>query len=70
MFKPCPRCQQPFDCRPGTIHDCACAQVTLTNDERARIQAYTEQTLGEYVCLCANCLRTVAAAPPPANNPG
>lgn len=64
-MKTCPRCQQPFDCRPDAIHDCACAHVALTDNERAYIQAYTAEALGGYVCLCVRCLNEVAACAPP-----
>jgi hypothetical protein len=56
----CPRCQQPFACRPDAIHECACSQVTLTPADRDRIRTYTEQAFGGYVCLCARCLRELS----------
>ncbi|WP_089778783.1 cysteine-rich CWC family protein [Chitinophaga sp. YR573] len=46
----CPRCKTAFECRVGSILQCQCQQVTLTEDERAFInETYRE-------CLCANCL--------------
>ncbi|WP_083891491.1 cysteine-rich CWC family protein [Fibrella aestuarina] len=68
MTKTCPRCQQPFACRPEAIHDCDCAKLTLTSAERDRIRAHTEQTLGGYVCLCNRCLTELAAQPLPSKN--
>lgn len=46
----CPRCKAAFECRAGTILQCQCQQVTLTEEERAFInERYAE-------CLCADCL--------------
>ncbi|MEZ0607070.1 cysteine-rich CWC family protein [Fibrella sp. WM1] len=68
MTKTCPRCQQPFSCQPDAIHDCGCAKLTLTPDERTRIRAYTEQELGGYVCLCTRCLAELTTLPLPSKN--
>ncbi|WP_090098607.1 cysteine-rich CWC family protein [Chitinophaga sp. CF118] len=46
----CPRCKAAFECRVGSILQCQCQQVTLTEDERA----YINETYSE--CLCASCL--------------
>ena len=49
----CPRCKAAFECRVGSISQCQCQRVTLTEDERA----YINETYAE--CLCANCLTTM-----------
>jgi hypothetical protein len=49
----CPRCKAAFECRVGTILQCQCQQVTLTDDERVFINATYA------ACLCANCLTTM-----------
>jgi hypothetical protein len=46
----CPRCKTVFECRVGSILQCQCQQVTLTEDERAFINTTYRE------CLCANCL--------------
>lgn len=68
MSSTCPRCRQPFNCRPDAIHECACAQIRLTDEQRVRIQAYTDEALGGYVCLCVNCLRELAGLAQPVKN--
>jgi hypothetical protein len=46
----CPRCNAHFECKVGSILQCQCQQVTLSEDERIYIN-------GKYTaCLCANCL--------------
>lgn len=51
----CPRCKAAFECRAGTILQCQCQQIILTDEERAYIsERYVE-------CLCAGCLTTMKA---------
>lgn len=49
----CAACGGPLTCTPGA---CWCDSVTLTDDVRATLRARYDD------CLCANCLRTAAAA--------
>jgi hypothetical protein len=49
----CPRCKTAFECRVGSILQCQCQAVTLSEEEREYIgQHYSG-------CLCANCLHQV-----------
>lgn len=51
--KPCPRCNQTFECKVGNIAECQCSSVTLSYEERVFIEGkYTD-------CLCAECLQTL-----------
>lgn len=49
----CPRCQEPFECKVGSINLCQCTAVTLNDAERdyMRLQ-YSD-------CLCAACMQAV-----------
>jgi len=53
----CPRCKTAFECRVGAILQCQCQQVTLTEEERAYINATYKE------CLCANCLMIIHQLP-------
>ena len=46
----CRRCNAVFECKAGTITQCQCFDVPLTNEERI----YIEQQYSD--CLCKNCL--------------
>ncbi|WPQ62377.1 cysteine-rich CWC family protein [Chitinophaga sancti] len=46
----CPRCNNTFECRVGSILRCQCQEVTLNEEERLFIAAHY---LG---CLCATCM--------------
>jgi hypothetical protein len=47
----CPRCGNPFICKPGDIANCLCYAITLNGEERAFIgERYTG-------CLCYACLK-------------
>ncbi|WP_084490307.1 cysteine-rich CWC family protein [Niabella ginsenosidivorans] len=48
--KYCPRCEQPFECKVGSILLCQCSSVILTDAERDFITGLYED------CLCARCL--------------
>ncbi len=48
--KSCPRCKQPFECKPGNITQCQCYGITLTGEQKI----YIEQRYSD--CLCRNCL--------------
>jgi hypothetical protein len=48
--KICPRCEQPFECKPGNISACQCNSIVLTEEEKAFIASRYED------CLCINCL--------------
>ena len=51
----CPRCSKPFECRVGSIHNCQCQQVQLSDEERTYIA-------GQYAgCLCAACMEEMKA---------
>jgi hypothetical protein len=48
--KTCPRCHQPFECKPGNITTCQCYGITLPASVKAHIEnKYTD-------CLCRDCL--------------
>jgi len=49
--KTCPRCQQPFACKPGHISACQCNGIKLTEEEKAFIADRYDD------CLCINCLQ-------------
>ena len=48
--KPCPRCQQRFECKAGDVVHCQCYGIMLTTEERA----FIEERYND--CLCRNCL--------------
>ncbi|MFT2009759.1 cysteine-rich CWC family protein [Pontibacter sp. 13R65] len=49
--KTCPRCQQPFECKVGSILLCQCSTVRLTEAERQYLNTrYSD-------CLCATCMK-------------
>lgn len=52
----CPRCKTAFECRVGSILQCQCQVVTLSEDER---QYINENYNG---CLCADCLQHMKAS--------
>lgn len=48
--KSCPRCGNPFECKPGSITQCQCYGITFNEEEKEVIAcSYNE-------CLCRNCL--------------
>lgn len=54
--KHCPRCNNSFECKVGSILICQCSAVTLTQAERDYISGnFTD-------CLCATCLKEMKAA--------
>lgn len=48
--KKCPRCHNPFECKPGNITQCQCYGIELSIEQRA----YIEQRYDD--CLCRDCL--------------
>jgi hypothetical protein len=48
--KRCPRCRQLFECKAGSIGQCDCTRITLTEEEKAFIGRQYED------CLCLACL--------------
>ncbi|SFU45905.1 Cysteine-rich CWC [Pustulibacterium marinum] len=51
--KYCPRCQESFECKVGSINLCQCTTVTLNEEERNYMrEQYTD-------CLCAACMAAV-----------
>lgn len=46
----CPRCNEPFECKVGSISLCQCAAVQLDDEERAYIRGSFDD------CLCASCM--------------
>lgn len=51
--KACPRCKELFECKPGTIAQCQCFGIQLTEEQKAYIG-------GRYNdCLCRSCLHTL-----------
>ncbi len=54
--KTCPRCQQPFECKVGSILLCQCSSVSLSEAERAFLgKHYTD-------CLCTGCIKELQHA--------
>lgn len=52
----CPRCNQRFECRVGSINLCQCQTVVLNHEQRQYVES-------RYVgCLCAECLLALRAA--------
>ena len=49
-LKNCCRCYASFECKAGSITECQCSQIQLTNEERI----YIEDKFSD--CLCLNCL--------------
>ncbi len=48
--KYCPRCNQPFECKSGSITECQCFGLQLNAEVAAFVaEKYTD-------CLCRNCL--------------
>lgn len=48
--KNCPRCQVNFECKTGTITECQCSNVFLTESERNYVGELYDD------CLCVDCL--------------
>ena len=51
--KYCPRCKRLFECKAGSILQCQCSQLKLTENERN----YIEQHYAD--CLCIRCLEEI-----------
>ncbi len=49
----CPRCAGPFECKAGTITQCQCSAIRLTEGERAYISSRFDD------CLCIGCLQAL-----------
>lgn len=50
-IKICPHCHKEFECKAGSITECQCSQIILSNDERN----YIESKFSD--CLCIDCLK-------------
>ena len=49
--KLCPRCEEKFECKVGSILLCQCSQISLSDNEIDYIKSkYAD-------CLCINCIR-------------
>jgi Cysteine-rich CWC len=48
--KNCPRCDIPFECKPGNITHCQCYSIVFNPEEKA----FIEQRYND--CLCKACL--------------
>lgn len=53
--KPCPRCNNPFECKVGDVTHCQCYTIKLSDAERDFIARKFSD------CLCANCMRDLRA---------
>jgi hypothetical protein len=53
--KRCPRCQQSFECKSGSILLCQCQTVLLTPEQLEYIASQYED------CLCSKCLLEIRA---------
>jgi len=49
-MKICPRCSKTFECKVGSITECQCYSIQLSNEERMFIEECFDD------CLCDNCL--------------
>lgn len=49
----CPRCNDRFECKIGSISLCQCAAVQLNDEERAYIRDRFDD------CLCAGCMQAM-----------
>ena len=52
--KICPRCHQPFSCRPDKGWTCDCAKIRLDQNQRDHIARVYDD------CLCNACLSAMA----------
>ena len=52
----CPLCNQTFVCKVNSILKCDCMQIDLSEKELEFIKANIENEIGEYACICTNCL--------------
>ncbi len=52
-IKICPRCQEAFECRAGSISICQCFNIQVSPLIQDQINKDFED------CLCANCLATL-----------
>ena len=50
-IKDCPRCNEPFECKIGSIFLCQCWAVSLNEEERQYVKEKYDD------CICAKCLR-------------
>jgi len=48
--KSCPRCRREFECKSGSVTECQCSAVMLSEQELAFVASLYED------CLCAGCL--------------
>ena len=49
-LKKCSRCDNDFECRMGSITQCQCYAVPLSEEERQYLSLHFQD------CLCASCL--------------
>jgi hypothetical protein len=49
----CPRCNNPFECKVGSVSLCQCSTITLNEQERNFISNSFED------CLCAACMQAM-----------
>jgi hypothetical protein len=49
-MKICPRCSHLFECKMGSITECQCYAIQLSNEERMFIEECYDD------CLCNSCL--------------
>ncbi|HEB86381.1 MAG TPA: hypothetical protein ENI68_05100 [Gammaproteobacteria bacterium] len=54
--KQCPRCQQLFECKSGSITLCHCAETPLPGDILEALRLRYDD------CLCAACLQEIQAS--------
>ena len=48
--KTCPRCRRKFECKSGSVLQCQCSAVSLSERELEFISAHYDD------CLCVTCL--------------
>lgn len=51
--KYCPRCNESFECKVGSIELCQCSQINLTAEEINFIQSLYDD------CICLTCMKVL-----------
>ena len=52
--KVCPRCQCIFECKVGSVEQCICVTIKVSD----RVQDYARKKFAD--CLCVTCLQEIA----------
>ena len=52
--KICPRCKNVFECKVGTLEQCGCSDIQLSD----YVRDYIRKKFSD--CLCVSCLREIS----------